>query len=74
MDKKLNSEMFTKIFVDSLPNILNNLQFKAFNSCVNNFDLPFLNDEEKACVDYYSKKYLFTIDYTLIHFSKKVLE
>lgn len=74
MDKKLNPEEFTNIFVDSLPNSVNDLHSKAFNSCINNFDYPYLAESEKTCLESYSRRYMQSIDYVLINFSKRVLQ
>jgi hypothetical protein len=74
MDAKLKVENFTQIFFDSLPQILENLPDKAFENCIQNFDRPFLSDIEENCLKDFSLKYLFSVDHTLINFSKKCLE
>jgi hypothetical protein len=74
MDKKLDAGSFTNIFKDGLPNTLSKLPEMSFNSCVSDFSLPYLSEEERACVELYAKKYLHSVDYTLIHFSKKIME
>lgn len=74
MESKLQAENFTQIFFDSLPQILVNLPNKAFDKCIEDFKKPYLSEEEKLCLKQYSQKYLFSIDHTLINFSKKVLE
>ncbi len=73
MESKLSPENFTQIFFDSLPQILVNLPNKAFDYCIKDFSKPYLEDNEKNCLKSYSQKYLFSIDHTLINFSKKVL-
>jgi len=74
MESKLPAENFSQIFFDSLPQIIINLPNKAFNYCVNDFKKPFLSEMELLCLQKYSQKYLFSMDHTLINFSKKVLE
>ena len=74
MDKKLDVGSFTNIFKDGLPNTLCNLPEKSFNKCISDFSLPYLSEEEKNCIEVYTKKYLNTMDYSLIHFSKKIME
>ena len=74
MESKLRAENFTQIFFDSLPQIIVNLPNKAFDFCVKDFYKPFLSEIEKDCLQQYSQKYLFSVDHTLINFSKKVLE
>lgn len=73
MDKKLTPEEFTNIFVDSLPNLTSNIQEKAFNYCVENLQLPSLLNSEKECLKNFTKRYLNSLDYSLIYFSKKLL-
>jgi len=74
MEAKLKVENFTQIFFDSLPQILENLPNKAFENCIENFERPFLSENEEKCLRDYSQKYLFSVDHTLINFSKKCLE
>ena len=74
MESKLQAENFTQIFFDSMPQILVNLPNKAFDHCIKDFNKPYLINEEKLCLEQFSQKYLFSIDHTLINFSKKVLE
>lgn len=74
MESKLNAENFTQIFFDSLPQILLNIPNKAFDNCVKDFSKPYLSERETECLKIYSKKYLFSVDHTLINFSKRVLE
>jgi len=74
MESKLKAEEFTQIFLDSLPLILINLPNKAFYHCINDFTKPFITEREQECLYQYSQKYLYSIDQTLINFSKKILE
>ena len=74
MEAKLKVESFTQIFFDSLPTILENLPNKAFETCIKNFDRPFLTENEEKCLKDYTQKYLFSVDFTLINFSKKCLD
>ena len=74
MEAKLKAENFTQIFFDSLPQILEHLPQKAFVECIQNFERPFLSQEEINCLKDFSMKYLFSVDHTLINFSKKCLE
>jgi hypothetical protein len=74
MDKKLDPSSFTNIFKESLPNTLSSLPEKAFNFCINDVSLPYLSEEEIECIEMFTKKYLSSIDYSLIHFSKKIME
>jgi hypothetical protein len=74
MESKLPAENFSQIFFDSLPQIIVDLPNKAFNYCVKDFKKPFLTETERICLQQFSQKYLFSVDHTLINFSKKVLE
>lgn len=74
MESKLKQENFTQIYFDSLPQILVKLPSKAFDKCISDFSKPFLSDSEILCLKNFSFKYLFSVDHTLINFSKKVLE
>ena len=74
MESKLRAENFTQIFFDSLPQILLNLPNKAFEDCIKDFNKPYLLEKETQCLRRYTQKYLFSVDHTLINFSKKVLE
>lgn len=74
MDKKLNPRMFTNIFMDTLPAMVSDLPEKAFDECIKSFDRQKLNEDEIECLSHFTKKYLSAIDYTLINFSKKVME
>ena len=74
MESKLRPENFTQIFFDSLPQILVNLPNKAFDNCIKDFSKPYLSDNETQCLKEYSQKYLFSVDHTLINFSKRVIE
>jgi hypothetical protein len=74
MDKKLDPGAFTNIFKDALPNTLSSLPAKAFNHCIKDYSLPYLSEEENYCVEFVTKKYLHSMDYTLIHFSRKIME
>ncbi len=74
MDKKLDTRSFTNIFKDALPATVVKIPEKAFSHCVKNYDLPYLSNEEKECVEQYTNKYLHSIDYTLINFAAKVME
>jgi len=51
-----------------------NLQGKAFNACVKDFEKPFLSQNEKHCVEAYTKKYLATIQSSVIYFSKRIVD
>jgi hypothetical protein len=73
MDQKLTPQNFTSIFRDSVPNIVCNIPKKAFEECIHNFNLPYLSKEEKDCVREFTKKYMFSMDYSLLYFSKKLI-
>lgn len=74
MDKKLSQEMFLSIYENSLPNIVHQTQKKAFDKCVKNYDLPFLDESETECLENYTKLYMKSIDLTLLYFAKKIIE
>ncbi len=74
MESKLQAENFTQIFFDNLPQILVKLPSKAFDYCVKDYEKPYIAEKEKLCIEQYTQKYLFSIDHTLINFSKKILE
>lgn len=74
MDANLSRESFSEIFLNSLPSLLTNLPKKSFDSCIKDFSLPYLSDTEKECVKQNTSKYLFSMDHTLIYFSKKLIK
>lgn len=74
MESKLRTENFTQIFFDSLPQMLVNLPSKAFEYCIKDFSRPYTSENERLCLEQFTQKYLYSIDHTLIYFSKKVLE
>lgn len=73
MDQKLTPISFTNIFRDSLPNLLTPIPAKSFQYCIKNYDLPYLSHAEKECVRLYTLKYLYSMDYILLNFSKKLI-
>ncbi len=73
MDQKLTAQNFTNIFKDSVPNIVSQIPAKAFNACVKDYSLPYLNSEEKACVKDLTQKYMYSMDFSLLYFSKKLI-
>ena len=74
MDKYLNEESFNQIFFNSYPNYVYNLQKKAFENCVKDYNFPFLSPEEDSCIRQFSKKYLITIDGTVNYFVKRIVK
>jgi len=74
MNKNLTKEEFSQIFINSYPTYVYNLQKKAFDQCVKEFQLPFLNSDEEQCIKQYSKKYLLVVDNSLGYFSKRIIE
>ena len=74
MDKKLDARSFTNIFKDALPGLVAGLPEKVFNHCIKTYDKPFLTQKEVFCVEYYTNKYLHSVDYTLIHFAGEIME
>lgn len=74
MDKNLTVEQFSDILMNSYHNYVHNLQAKAFDSCVDNFEKPYLSIEEKECISSYSLKYISTIQHTIVHFSRKIVD
>ena len=74
MDKNLTADQFSDILINSYHNYVHNLQAKAFNSCITNFDKPFLSQEESACISAYTLKYVSTIQHTIVHFSRKIVD
>ena len=73
MDQKLSSHSFTNIFKEAIPNMVSGLPKRAFDNCVKNYDLPYLSIEEKDCLKEYSMKYMFSIDHSLLYFSRKLI-
>jgi hypothetical protein len=73
MDQKLTPQNFSSIFRDSVPNIVSNIPKKAFEECIKNYNMPFLSKEEKDCVRQYTKKYMYSMDHSLLYFSKKLI-
>ena len=73
MEAKLNRESFSDIFENSLPGILTNLPGKSFNNCIKDMTLPYLSESEKECIKMNTLKYLYSVDHTLIYFSKKLI-
>jgi len=74
MDKNLTVEQFSDILANSYYNYVYNLQAKAFESCVKKFDRPFLSKEEDECLRTYTKRYLSTIQQSIVYFSKKIVD
>ncbi len=73
MDQKLTPNNFTQIFKDSLANLTLQIPKKSFDYCIKDFNLPYLKEEEKKCIFEFTNKYLCTMDYALIWFSKKLI-
>jgi hypothetical protein len=73
MDKKLDSRSFTNIFREALPGLVAGIPERAFHYCINNYNKPYLSQEEAFCIEYFTNKYLHSVDYTLIHFAVKVI-
>jgi GTPase involved in cell partitioning and DNA repair len=74
MDKNLSVEQFSDILVNSYHNYVHNLQAKAFISCVNKFDKPFLHKEEEECLRKYTRRYLTTIQQSVLYFSRRIVD
>jgi hypothetical protein len=74
MDATLTAQAFTNIFENSIPSIISNVPKISFDSCITDFKVPYLSVEEKECIKSLTKKYLYSMDYSLIYFSKKLIK
>ena len=74
MNNTITHDEFTQIFINSYPTYVYNLHKKAFDHCVTKYDLPYLSKSEESCINQYTKKYLLTIDSTIVYFTKKIVE
>ena len=74
MDKNLTVEQFTDILINSYNQYVHNLQAKGFNACITSFDKPFISKEEDECLRTFTKRYLMTIQHSVVYFSKKIVD
>jgi hypothetical protein len=73
MEAKLSHDEFTNILENSLPSILNKLPRLAYDKCVLDQTRPYLTRLEEECIYSFTQTYLYTMDNTLIYYSKKLL-